>query len=605
MESIISKQASLQPANKTWYRDTQGALTYGDQRQRMAALDQWCRDQGLERGDMVLVATRQEREQASLLCALICLGFPPVIVNPESPVGEMIPILKRIDIKGVIADERMLKEWNLESRGVPALKVAAPASKRGIFNRLLKTRQTSEMPDTDWPSISEGKALFAGVELPDEVLAYLVFTSGTTSLPKGVKISHRALASQMDVLVARYGLSSGDCILNALPFNHVDGLIQGPLLAWVSGATMYRPASFSPNTVQTLMDSVYRERVTHMIAVPTMLSMMLRLGTDFRDNFQAQDFRLLVSAAGHLEKDLWEKIEEAFGVPVLNMYGLSETVTSALFNGPDNESRKLGTLGLPVNCHVRIVDISGSDVAEGDTGELWISSEQLMDGYYNEPEATKIIMEDGWLRSGDLVKRLPSGHIELVGRLKNLIISGGRNISPEEISACLNTHSSVIESVVLGVPDPDWGEWVAALVVPEKSIDEMSLIQWCRENLSEYKVPKRIFCVSELRKGPSGKILQKLARAELETLLAGESGDDKTTDHEEMVISLAARSFKVPKSELSAASSPENTIGWDSLAHMELVVAIEKSLGIRFSPRDIMQIDCLQRAIDLVVLKAG
>ena len=605
MESSISKQASLQPTNKAWYRDTEGVLTYGDQRQRMAALNKWCRDQGLQRGDLVLVAVRQEREQASLLCALICLGFPPVIVNPEAPAGEMAPILRRTHARAVVADETLLREWNLEGMDAPVLKVSAPVSKRGIFNRLLKAKQENSAAATDWPSITEGEELSAGEAFPGDTLAYLIFTSGTTSLPKGVEISHRALVSQMGVLSSRYGLNPEDRILNALPYNHADGLVQGPLLAWVSGAEMYRPAPFSPNTVQTLMDVVYRERVTHMIAVPTMLSLMLRLGTDFRENFQSPDFRLLVSAAGHLEKDLWEKIEDAFGVPVSNMYGLSETVTSALFSGPDKESRKVGTLGLPVNCQVRIVDASGHDVAEGDAGELWIASEQLMDGYYNEPEATRAIMENGWLRSGDLVRRLPSGHIELVGRLKNLIISGGRNISPEEISACLNTHDAVIESVVLGVSDADWGEWVAALVVPVEPVEEMELTQWCRSSLSEYKVPKRIFSVGELKKGPSGKILQEQARTDLERLLAPDIGDGDSTDHEEIVLSLAARSFKVPKSELSAASSPENTVGWDSLAHMELVVAIEKNFEIRFSPRDIMQIDCLQRAIDLVVLKVG
>ena len=604
METTLSNRAVLQSPDKTWYQDTQGNLSYGDQRRRMTALGNWCREQGLVDGDLVLLAVRQEREQASLLCALISLGMPPVILNPEAPIGEVAPLISRTNCRAVIAESSLVQQWQLDELDIPLLKVTAEQSKGSIFNRLLKSRQQAGNGHSTWPAMAAGEDLKTLSSPLLSNLAYLIFTSGTTSIPKGVRISHRALLSQMEVLVNQYGMTANDRILNGLPFNHADGLIQGPLLAWVSGAMIFRPPAFSAQTVQALIDSVYRERITHMIAVPTMLALMLHLGTDFRDNFQIPDFRVLVSAAGHLEKDLWEKLEANLGVSVLNMYGLSETVTSALFCGPDQESHKVGTLGLPVNCDIRIIDSDGNTVAEGEIGELWIAGEQLMEGYHNEPEATSAILENGWLRSGDLVRRQPSGHIELVGRLKNLIISGGRNISPEEISACLNTHNSVIESVVLGVPDPDWGEWVAALVVTDEPIDETELVKWCRTYLSEYKVPKRIFCTAELKKGPSGKILQEQARSLLQQQLGADQEADFSEDYVGVVFLLAARSFKLSSGELSSTSSPENTAGWDSLAHMDLVVALEKHFGIRFSPRDIMQIDSLQKAVDLVVLRS-
>ncbi|WP_461516579.1 AMP-binding protein [Porticoccus sp.] len=604
MERTLSNRAVSQPLDKTWYQDTHGKLTYGDQRRRMAALDSWCRDMGVGKGDLVLVAVRQEMEQASLLCALICLGLPPIIINPDAPYGEVASIFERVACKAVIAEQELIEHWQLESLDAPLLKVSAVHPKGTIFNRLLKSRQPSG-PEDGWPAIIGQQGLASAQAFDDSDLAYLIFTSGTTSLPKGVRISYRALCSQLRVLVGRYELKEEDRILNALPFNHVDGLVQGPLLAWVSGATMYRPAAFSPNRVQELIDSVYRERITHMISVPTMLALMLRLGTDFRDSFRNPDFRVLVSAAGHLEKDLWEKLEKTLGVPVLNMYGLSETVTSALFCGPDPESYKVGTLGLPVNCDIRIVDSAGNTVSEGEAGELLIATDQLMDGYHNEKDATASVLENGWLSTGDLVRKQPSGHIELVGRLKNLIISGGRNISPEEISACLNTHDNVIESVVLGVADKDWGERVAALVISDGAVDENALVMWCRAYLSEYKVPKQIFFVSELAKGPSGKILQKQACAQLAELLGSDQGTNAVADHGEVVFSFATSTFKRSRSELFLSSGPENTVGWDSLAHMELVVALEEHFGIRFSARDIMQIDSLQRAVDLVSLKAG
>jgi long-chain acyl-CoA synthetase len=605
MEYSLSNQAIAQSPDKAWYQDTKGKLTYGDQRRRMTALSNWCDENGIAKGDLVLVAVRDEREQASLLCALVCLGIPPVILNPEAPFGEVAPILARVNCRAAIAEPELIQAWELDNLSMLILRVSAIQSKGTIFNRLLKSRQQQTAPVDSWPAIVDQSDLSSSLKFAGEDLGYLIFTSGTTSLPKGVRISFRALCAQMNVLISRYGLKPGDRILNALPFNHVDGFVQGPLLAWVSGATLCRPTAFSPNTVQELIDTVYRERITHMIAVPTMLALMLRLGTDFRDSFQSSEFRVLVSAAGHLEKDLWEKLEDALGVPILNMYGLSETVTSALFCGPDLESYKVGTLGLPVNSELRIVDQEGNQVPEGETGELLISSDQLMDGYHDDPEATAAVLANDWLRSGDLVRRQPSGHVELVGRLKNLIISGGRNISPEEVSACLNTHPMVVESVVLGAADADWGEWVAALVVVAESVDETELVKWCRAHLSEYKVPKRILFINELKKGPSGKILQEQARSDLKKLLETDQGDNETSDHGAIVFSLAARSFKLSQSELSTSSSPENTVGWDSLAHMDLVVALEKHFGIRFSPRDIMQIDSLQRAIELVSLKVA
>ncbi|TNE95298.1 MAG: long-chain fatty acid--CoA ligase, partial [Gammaproteobacteria bacterium] len=327
MEYSLSNQAIAQSPDKVWYQDTKGKLTYGDQRRRMTALSNWCDKNGIANGDLVLVAVRDEREQASLLCALVCLGIPPVILNPEAPFGEAAPILARVNCRVAIAESELIEAWQLDKLSMLVLRVSAIQNKGTIFNRLLKSRQQQAESIDSWPTIVGQSDLSLSLEFAGEDLGYLIFTSGTTSLPKGVRISFRALCAQMNVLISRYGLKPGDRILNALPFNHVDGFVQGPLLAWVSGATLCRPTAFSPNTVQELIDTVYRERITHMIAVPTMLALMLRLGTDFRDSFQSPEFRVLVSAAGHLEKDLWEKLEDAFGVPILNMYGLSETVT--------------------------------------------------------------------------------------------------------------------------------------------------------------------------------------------------------------------------------------------------------------------------------------
>ncbi|WP_438951513.1 AMP-binding protein [Porticoccus sp.] len=604
MESTLSSIAESQPLDKLWYRDKVSSLTYGEQRQRQAALLAWCATSGVGQGNVVLVAVRSEREAASLLTALVCIGRPPVIVNPDSPLPEMQPIIERTGISAVIAEDALLEAWQLAALEVPVLRVVPDQPKGSLFNRLLKGRQPSEACN-DWPAMAQGTTPMTIDGYDAGQLAYLIFTSGTTSEPKGVRISCRALLAQMAVFISRYGLTADDRLLNGLPLSHADGFIQGPLLAWASGSMVCRPPVFSANTVQAVMDSIYRERITHMIAVPTMLSLMLRLGADFAENLRSPELRMLVCTAGHLEQALWDKFEAVFGVAVLNMYGLSETVSSALFCGPDPLSRKVGTLGLPVNCAVRITDQTGAAVAEGEAGELQLASDQLMEGYQFDEQATAAVLQDGWFRTGDLVRQLPGGHIELVGRLKNLIVSGGRNISPEAVSACLNQYAGVVESIVLGVADKDWGEWVAALVVAEDVLSENTLINWCREHLSEYKVPRRIFLVDALDKGPAGKNLLYSARAQLDLLLAGTGNEGTDGRLDKTVLSLAASSFKRSAADLELTSGPENTVGWDSLAHMELVVALEKQFGIRLSPREIMQIDSLGKAIELCHLKVG
>lgn len=602
MESTLSAIADSQPLEKLWYRDSVSSLTYGEQRRRQVALLDWCVTSGVGQGDVVLVAVHTEREAASLLTALVCIGRPPVIVGPDSPLQEIQPIIERAGISAVIAEDALKEAWQLADMGVPMLRVVPGQPKGSLFNRLLKGRQLSEACN-DWPAMAEGITPTT-IDAPDpDQLAYLIFTSGTTSEPKGVRISCRALLAQMAVFISRYGLTTDDRLLNGLPLNHADGFIQGPLLAWVSGCMVYRPPAFSANTVQSVMDSIYRERITHMIAVPTMLSLMLRLGVDFAENLRSPEFSMLICMAGHLEQALWEKFEAVFGVVVLNMYGLSETVSSALFCGPDPLSRKVGTLGLPVNCSIRIINPTGAAVAEGEVGELQLASDQLMEGYQFDEQATAAVLQDGWFRTGDLVRQLPGGHIELVGRLKNLIVSGGRNISPEAVSACINQYAGVVESVVLGVADKDWGEWVAALVVAENALSEHVLIDWCREHLSEYKVPRRIFFVDALEKGPAGKILQDDARAQLDLLLAATNDEGAHRHLDKTVLSLAAGCFKRSAADLELASGPENTVGWDSLAHMELVVALEKQFDIRLSPREIMQIDSLEKAVELCHLK--
>lgn len=586
--------------NAIWLNVAGETLRYSEQIVRLQKLHYWLQVNGIFNNKPILVAVEDDFERASLLMALISSGRLAIILDPTGTQYERNQILTDCYFCAVIAEEVIYQQLNLSSYEVPYLKIIKPKKTTGVFGRLLGKKANKEI-ETSWPNLPNGNVLSESIKASSDDLAYIVFTSGTTSKPKGVEIQYGALLSQMAALKKQYELSEVSRLLNTLPLHHVDGFLQGPAVAWYSGASVHRPCVFSTQHLASYLNSIYRERITHLIAVPTMLSVIHRLGREWGENFTSPDFQFVVSSAGHLEVALWKSFETDFNVQVVNMYGLSETGASALFSGPDDDSRRLGTIGKSVNSEIRIIDNGGHPVIFGEVGELLISSPQLMKGYHGDAQSSSQVLQNGWLSSGDLVKQLDTGHIELVGRKKNQIISGGKNISPEEVAEVINLHANVVESIVLGQVDHDWGESVAALIVcADEKASDIELTSWCRNRLSEFKVPKHLYIVNELVKGPSGKILVREAREELDRQMiihAENNAQHQTIDSQ--VRAIAASVFRIEQAELHDFSSPENTVGWDSLAHMELIVELEKAFGIYISTHDIMHINSIEHAIDI------
>ena len=396
----------------------------------------------------------------------------------------------------------------------------------------------------------------------------------------------------------KYGITEDSRILNVLPLYHGDGLGQGPLLAFANGATWVRPCDFQQQNLPLILDSIYGRRVTHFIAVPVLLGIVLRLGDEYRDCFENDDFQMLVSAAAHLPEKLWRAFEAAFGVEIVNKYSLSECSTG-LFSGPDQDSRCVGSLGRPHGCEIRIVDEDGIDVRVGEGGELWLRSKSLMDGYMNNPEATEACMHKGWLRTGDLVRQDEYGIVYLVGRIKEMISFAGHTLVPAELIEALEEHPDVAEATVLGVPVDEWGETPVAFVIrkPDGNVSAGDLTEHCRSRLSEYKVPREVVFVDDFIRSETGKVA---STAMIEQYQARKLSLPDETDRRILTIAQTSfRSSETPGPEASPTSEP----GWDSLAHMEMLLQIEKTFGIRFSTREIMMLETLGGVIDLVKSK--
>jgi long-chain acyl-CoA synthetase len=415
-----------------------------------------------------------------------------------------------------------------------------------------------------------------------------------------VCISHRALFAHLSTLSRRFGYDASSRILNTLMLSHTDGMTQGPMIAFYNRIPVYRTLRFDVTRIEALLDAIYQLRITHMVAVPTMLSLIVRLGLEQRDAFQGGDFRLLVSCAAQLEKSLWEEFASVFRVPTVNLYGLTETVTGGVFAGPDSTTGVPGSIGMPMDCALRIVDDQGTDVAPGESGELLMRGELLMSGYFGDPELTATVLRDGWLHTGDLARCDAAGLYWIIGRVKNIVIRGGYNISPEEIAEVLQRHPRVREAVAFGMPDPVWGETVAALVVVESQLDAEQLRAHCARQLEAWKVPTRIEIVDALPRGRSGKVMLEAARDMLGSAPSAASGQGAGADVAARVLRVAAASFKTEPGKLGLHSTPEDVPGWDSLAHMQLVGALEKEFGVQLHARDIMALDRLDKALKMV-----
>ena len=257
-----------------------------------------------------------------------------------------------------------------------------------------------------------------------DALAYIIFTSGTTAETKGVSITHFSLAAHLATLKEVYNLEAGSKIFNQLLLSHADGCIQGPLLAAYVGCEWHRPFRFSIEKIPSILDYCYAKNISHVFMVPAMLNMMVQFAETYEDSFSYPEFKALISVSAHLEAPLWDKFEAIFKIPVNNIYGLTETVAGSLFCGPLKETYKKYTAGKPVDCEVRIIDNSGENVKDDESGELLLKGPHIMKSYWANDKSTSEAFKDGWFYTGDLASKDADGFITIRGRKKNLIISG-------------------------------------------------------------------------------------------------------------------------------------------------------------------------------------
>src|SRR3954452_11654182 len=336
--------------------------------------------------------------------------------------------------------------------------------------------------------------------------AVILYTSGTTGKPKGAELTHSNMKMNAEIAGELVEVSEDDIELGALPLFHSFGQTCNMNGAIAVGAMMTQLPRFDPDKA---LEIIERDKVTIFQGVPTMYNAMLH--SDKRDDFDTSTLRFCMSGGSAMPEELMRNFEEAFDCMILEGYGLSETSPVASFNH-GNRERKPGSIGTPIEgVEMKIVDEDGNEVDQGEVGEIVIKGHNIMKGYWNRPDATDEVMDDGWFHSGDMGKVDEDGYFFIVDRKKELIIRGGYNVYPREVEEVLYEHPCVQEAAVIGVDDEKMGEEVGAAVVLKKGEDvsEDDLRDFVKNEVANYKYPRKIWFTDELPKGPTGKILKR------------------------------------------------------------------------------------------------
>jgi len=508
MELVLHGALSL---NAQKYGDKE-ALVFGDERvshvelnDRVNRLANGLLAAGMRPGDHCAVMSANSIEFVETLLALSSIGATFVCINTLLTAKEIHYIVEHSDSRGLIVEHEFADRVASVLDDLPALDAKLLFCIGGSHERF---RPFEEAWSEDASS--------PGVEVAETSLMRLAYTSGTTGMPKAAMITHRSEVLMFFQFGVEFGLSDEDRMLIAGPM-HAIGPFVFSLMALYFGQTLVLLRKFDAERVlQTITD----EKITASFMVPTMYNLILAIPIEERRaRYDVSSLRILASGSAPRHTRTRELMFEYFeGTNMFDGYGSTEGGLNTALKQRD-QIRKITTVGQPViGSEVKVVDpVTCEEVAVGEIGELWVRGLSLASGYYDNPEATaENFLEDGWFRTGDLGFLDDEHFFSLVDRKNDVIISGGTNVYPTEVEQVLYEHPKVHEAVVIGVPDPKWGEAVKARVVPKEGVEVTpeELAEFCRERLAGHKRPKTIDLVDQLPKNAAGKILRREVRAE-------------------------------------------------------------------------------------------
>ncbi|MBP2291380.1 malonate--CoA ligase [Azospirillum rugosum] len=477
------------------------AVTYGDLEALTGRYAHLLSDLGLKKGDRVAVQVEKSVENIVLYLATVRAGGVFLPLNPA---------YTKAEVEYFLTDAE------------PHVFVAKPETADGLREVADKAKVAHLLTlgtkgDGTLPELAAAKdPAFDTVSADADDLAAILYTSGTTGRSKGAMMSHRNLGSNALTLHSYWGFRPDDVLLHALPIFHTHGLFVATNCVLLNGSSMIFLPKFDADQVMALLP-----RATVMMGVPTFYTRLLAHPGLTRE--ATAHMRLFISGSAPLLADTHKEFAARTGQAILERYGMTET--GMLTSNPLDGERIPGTVGFPLpEVELRVVDPeTGKTLDTDEIGIIEVKGPNVFSGYWRMPEKTKQeIKPDGFFITGDVGKVDGRGYVHIVGRAKDLIISGGFNVYPKEVETVIDAIDGVVESAVVGVPHPDFGEAVTAVVLrkPGATLDEVAVVAVCKQQLANFKVPKRVFFVDELPRNTMGKVQKNLLRDEHKGIFA-------------------------------------------------------------------------------------
>ena len=506
--TLLTKSAQTFPQNLAVACGSR-RWTYARFNERANRLAHAFRRLGVRPGDHVAILMHNLPEMLESMFACFKLGAAAVPINFRLHPNEFAFVIDHSESEVVVISS----EFN------------APISQ--IKDRLPRVRQVVTIAEAQGDMlhyetlIRAERAAFDDVDVDPDDVAWVFYTSGTTDQPKGALLTHRSLLAMTMNFYADIcqGLGPDDVALHAAPLSHGSGLYALPNVGKAAANIIPETVSFDPDQV---LEAIEEYRVTNLFAAPTMVKRLVESPALHR--YDLRSLKTLNYGGGPmLAEDLRVAIEK-LGPCLVQLYGQGEspmTITCLphrdhVPDGTPEQIKRLSSVGFArTDVEVRILDDEGYELPAGAIGQIVTRSDLVMKGYWRNPDATAAALKDGWLHTGDVGYMDEDGYVFLLDRSKDLIISGGENIYPREIEEVLVRHPAVFEVAVIGVPHPEWGEAVKAVVVPKPGCDVSGeeLIDFCKGRIASFKKPGSVDFVEELPKNNYGKIVKNLIRA--------------------------------------------------------------------------------------------
>ena len=459
---------------------------FGEEVERVAEL---LSGAGVQPGKAVSIALANGLEFMVVFLAVARAGAIAAPLNPAYTADEFKFYMEDAEAQFAILPEgeHAAREAAAEL-GVPTMEASLDDAGRTVLSRggdVLTARRDAPAPS------------------PDDVALFL-HTSGTTSRPKGVPLTHGNLAASIKNISDTYALTPDDIAMVVMPLFHVHGLIGVSLSTLSTGGSLVIPPRFSASR---FWGEQRESGATWYSAVPTIHQILLARADD--EGAPHESFRLIRSCSSALAPAVFEQLEARFGAPVLEAYGMTEASHQMSSNLLPPGKRMPGTVGKGTGVDIAIMDDDGNLLNAGEQAEVVIRGANVTRGYHNNPEANAEAFTSGWFRTGDQGFLDVGGTLTLTGRIKELINRGGEKISPLEVDAALLGHPSVAEAVCFGVPHTMYGEAVQAAVVVSGDTDEDAIRAYCGEHLAGFKVPDRVYIIDTMPRTATGKIQRR------------------------------------------------------------------------------------------------